>query len=295
MNSSRPDAERSFPCGSPDTQRQLADWIALFDQCAHKPSQKIVHRLRRATLRLQAEVEFGRRMLSPEDPAVHAVKLWSKQAKKLHRALGALREADVSLRKLNSLRKSVARSSPPSTLRQINRLERRIRRHRTEAAKRLPLQMKKLGRKLFPPGRELCGMLDLPKTWDGGSGEETVSNLVSGLAQEFVEIDRPHLHSFRKRSRELCVLAGICATTDPQARHAAAILKKMQTAAGQWHDWQTLAKEAERTFRRRYKTGDLLSILQALEGRSLQVALHFCRRSSAEWRSILDGNTFCNL
>jgi hypothetical protein len=166
-----------------------------------------------------------------------------------------------------------------------------MRRRRAEAAKRLPLQMKKLGGKLLPPGGEVCGLLDLPKKWAGGTGEETVSSLVAELVCEFGEVDRPLLHTLRKRSRELCVLSEICATTDPQAKRAAAILRRMQIAAGQWHDWQTLAEEAERIFYRRRKTGDLLSILRALEARSLQVALHFCRSSAEEWKSVLGGNT----
>jgi hypothetical protein len=56
----------------------------------------------------------------------------------------------------------------------------------------------------------------------------------------------------------------------------------MQSAVGEWHDWQGLAQLAGRTFRCRNTADGLAKLLEARAQESLRVALSLCRRTTAQ-------------
>jgi hypothetical protein len=90
---------------------QLESWRDSLDRCACKASRKRVHELRILTLRLQASLEFWLSEQPPDAQGVRAVKRWKTQGQKLRRALRPVRETDVYLERLASLR---GRPSRPS-------------------------------------------------------------------------------------------------------------------------------------------------------------------------------------
>jgi hypothetical protein len=63
----------------------------------------------------------------------------------------------------------------------------------------------------------------------------------------------------------------------------ASAFRQIHVAAGEWHDWQALALEADRVLRGHGKQDGLVPVLEALEGKALHRALGQCRRSAARY------------
>lgn len=78
-------------------QLQVREWRNLIAQCTRKPSRKRVHGLRSFTLRLQVALERSLLEQTPEPATLRAFKRWSREGKKLRRALEPIRDADVYL------------------------------------------------------------------------------------------------------------------------------------------------------------------------------------------------------
>ena len=67
------------------------------------------------------------------------------------------------------------------------------------------------------------------------------------LARRERALTEANLHQFRtgcKRIRYVAEMGG----DDPQARHIVELLKRVQDAVGDWHDWETLTQTAESLF-----------------------------------------------
>jgi CHAD domain-containing protein len=238
-----------------------------------------------ATLRLQAEVECWLRGQEPDAPAARAAKRWNKQGKKLRRVLNPVREADVSLAKLASLRATTAgppEGQPPcsrSCLRQIGELEARLAKERQTAATKLIAGIEDRRKRLERLSTELEAASP-PHPW-GCTGKDLLA-MIANFREEFPELNAKSLHPFRKRIKKARYLAEISAVADPLAGRQAATLKRMQSAAGEWHDWQGLAQQAGRAFRGHTKACGLTELLEARTRESLQDALGLCRRAMAQ-------------
>lgn len=85
-------------------RQRLEAWRTFLTQCGSKPSRKSVHALRALTLRLRVELEHFLPEQAENSAAAHAFQRWSKEAKKLRKALEPVRNADVYLARLASLR-----------------------------------------------------------------------------------------------------------------------------------------------------------------------------------------------
>jgi len=119
-----------------------------------------------------------------------------------------------------------------------------------------------------------------PCPW-GCSGKE-LRAMFASLREEFPELKAEILHNYRKGIKKVRYLAQISAVGDPLAARQAATLKNMQAAAGEWHDWQALAKQARRAFRGNARTCVLIQLLEARTQEHLKEALGLCRRSSTQ-------------
>ena len=73
-------------------------------------------------------------------------------------------------------------------------------------------------------------------------------------------------------------LAEMLAVDHPETRQPAASLKKMQSAIGEWHDWQQLARMSRRMHEGRKKHDELSELLESLTAESLEKALDVCER-----------------
>jgi CHAD domain-containing protein len=264
---------------------QVEAWRQSLELCGQKPSRKRVHSLRVATLRLQAGLEHWLRTQEPGPPDARAVKRWSEQGKKLRRALRPVREADVYLSKLASLHNPSAVPEEgqlplsPRCLRQIGKLEQRLAQKRQTAEKKLIARLEDRRERLGRLSQEMEAALAPPAPFRWGCSASEISGLVAGLAGEFSSLDSGNLHAFRKRIKKVRYLAGISAVPLPTTGRQA-VLKRIQAAAGEWHDWHVLAEEAGRVFRGR-KAGGLVQLLETLASKSLEEALGVCRHSMA--------------
>lgn len=285
---SLPPGGRLAVVAQPDWRRKVEAWRELLGQCCRKPSRKCVHVLRVATLRLQVELEYGLQQRPQEDVAARAARRWKKQAKKLRRALQPVREADVFLAKLASLRDSARETTEsqaaPSRhcLRQIGELEQKLKKRRQTAAKSLVVKIKDR----LPRLERLSADVEVAKTpqmlFSEAAAEDAVSKLVSGLAEKYPELNGENLHEYRKDIKRANYLAELFASAGSRAGEQAAVLKKMQVAVGEWHDLEMLGAVAAKTLGKHDTQDGVVDLVNALTASSLERALRQCRQSTAQ-------------
>ncbi len=279
-----PDSQPDAPLpGKTETHPQLEAWRELLDRFARKASPRRVHALRIATLRLQAALEHRLREQIQDAGEVRAVKRWNKHGKRLRRALEPVREADVCLELLGSLRDPTPepdghlpqRSS--LCLREIEALESSLKRRRAAAAEALLAEIEDHRKRLLQCSQQMEKALESYGT--GEPAAQAAGQLFDRLAGEFPELNGGNLHAYRKQLKTVRYLAETGA--DDEALRLAKACRKMLNAAGAWHDWQALAKEAKRRLPKRGKKDGLLAVLRTMEEEALRRALEICQRHAA--------------
>lgn len=263
----------------------IESWRKLLAQSRRKPGRKYVHNLRVATLRLQAAVEYWLSLPEADAAGTRVVQRWRRQGKKLRRALGPVRQADVSLDKLARV-SSWADSDadghpvfPRDSLRAIEDIERGVKRSRAAAAKKLAAVIERRRGHLNRLSRKVESALQRFVPAAEGDAAAIIRTQIAAAAAEFPTLDSENLHEFRKRIKKIRYLAEVFAPDDSAAAHQAATLKRMTGAVGEWHDWQALTEEAGRVDRGDSATAAAAEFLQAQAGRSLEQALKLCRQS----------------
>ncbi|HLY40414.1 MAG TPA: CHAD domain-containing protein [Terracidiphilus sp.] len=268
-----------------DTAAQLESWRRLLSECGRKPSRRRVHALRVATLRLQARVEHRLEQLPVEDPAKRSVSRWNKQAEKLREALSVVRETDVHLAKLAGLRKSVGDGSASRSrmsrvcLKEIASVEGRLERTRKRAAKKLAEEIDKRSERLERSSKELTKAPVPDDLLTARSDPGELQAMISGLAGRVPALDAKSLHEFRKRVKTVRYVAEMAAPDDAHCAQQVTALRTMQSALGDWHDCQSLSKEACRIIKHGAEQGGLVELLETLTGESLENALTVCRKT----------------
>jgi CHAD domain-containing protein len=268
-------------------------WRGQLEDCLRKPKKKSVHGLRVATLRLGAEVEQRLESQKPV-PTSHAAKRWQNQAKKLRHALGGVREIDVHLAKLDGLRETLAptndympRSSRQSE-RRIAALERTLKQDRRAAAKALSATIEARFDRLLGASRALEAELRSQSPVEKMPEAHSILSMVGKLASDFPSLDTNSLHDFRKRVKKVRYQADLLASSDPALAALAGVLKRMQDAIGEWHDWQALAKLARKLVGHS-DSGGLQEMLATMADTSLEKALSFCARELAHFQRASSG------
>ncbi len=272
---------------------RLAAWRDLLAPSSRKATRKRVHALRVVTLRLQAELERDLADLPSASHQAQAILRFSKQAEKLRRALGPVRELDVWIGKLRDLRASLSETgayvprSMHACTRGIERLEERLKKKRNSAERKLVAEIGGRGGHLLGASEEV---------------EEALSEYVfaeeEGIARELVErfrtvtadfstFDEENLHEFRKRIKTVRYLAEIHAGADRDCAQIALQMKKVQSAIGEWHDWQELARNAHHGHRAKIRA--LAELLDTLVAESFETAVSTVHRISA--RLLGEGTT----
>lgn len=256
-------------------------WKELLEQCGRKPTRKYVHGLRVVTLRLQAELENELCELPHASHSAQAMLRFGKQADKLRQALGPVRELDVWIGKLQKLRSGLSQSTgyvPRSTeecVRQMERMEDRLKKKRRAAGQKLVAQIAKRGANLRDAGDAIHDLV-------GDQGHVADLEAFKGILNQFVAViagfasfDEENLHDFRKRIKKIRYLAEIHQVVDPACDRIAAQLKKLQAAIGEWHDWQALASTARQgRHARETELGELLDSLTVESGEAAVAACH---------------------
>jgi CHAD domain-containing protein len=276
----------------PERHPQLEAWRELLSRCARKASPKRVHALRIATLRLQAALEYRLREQTPDAGGVRAVKRWMKHGKRLRRALEPVREADVYLELLNSLRDQAAGPDglmlrcSSRCLREIEVLESKFKRRRSTAADALQTEIEDHRKQLEKCNQQMKKTLEPYETTEPAA--QAARPLFDRLLREFAELSGGNLHAYRKQLKTVRYLAET--GTDVEALRLAKSCRKMLNAAGAWHDWQVLAKEAKQRLPKRGKEDGLLAVLRTMEQEALRRALNICQRHAARLLASRSGN-----
>jgi CHAD domain-containing protein len=270
----------------PIREPQVQSWLELVEQCSERPSRKRVHLLRSATLRLMAVQELRLRGHAAGAEAERAFDRWKKEGKKLRRALSPLRDADVHRERLAAFGEELAARLGAEPLkkgrylREIGLVDGRLQELRKAKSVELEEWLDHRRKHLFRLSREMETALSAPPASAVESTAEAALQLLASLNAEFPHLDGANLHDYRKRLKAAVYLAELSAGFDPQARQLAATLRKMQDAAGQWHDWEALAREAARVLSGEDETGGLASLLGKTAEKALRQTLSLCRRST---------------
>src|SRR6185437_8352021 len=155
------DSAQSPPDVQLEFRRQIRVWRELLAHCGRKPGRKAVHNLRVTTLRLQAALEFSLSSLGAGSSPAKSEERWSRQAKKLRRALGPVRRSDVSLDQLAKIRGwaehpySAPAVFPKEYLSVIEKIEGTVTHRRKAAAKKLTAEIERRCKRMNHLSRKL--------------------------------------------------------------------------------------------------------------------------------------------
>ncbi len=276
---------KACQAGADTLNHRVAAWVELLARCGTKPTRKRVHALRVSTLRLQAELERDVSELPHASHQAQAMLQFGKQAEKLRQALGPVREIDVWIGMLRGLRASLNKSgeyvprSIQECLRGVDRFEDQLRRKRRTAAKKLVASIEKKSGRFGEAAERLEATPEesrLPDTT--GIARELVAQFVRARV-EFPVLDEANLHDFRKRIKTVRYLADLHADADRECARIAAQMRKLQSAIGEWHDWQALAGETRRLHRAWSKP--LAELLESLSKETFEAALEMAHSVTA--------------
>lgn len=270
----------------PEWQRQFETWRELLGDCGRKAGKKRVHMLRTVTLRLQAELESWQRDRGPDNPNERSARRWSKQADKLRKALSPVRDLDVYLEMLDGMRSPEATAAGDTCqasqdcLREIDKLERRLKQKRASAEKDLLAEIANRRERLERWSKQMQAALagEAARPWV--DTKDAIGELLAGMTKAAPNLSAETLHAFRKSAKSARYLAEFSAASERVA-HQATLFKKMQNTAGEWHDWQTLAERARHILGSDDREG-LVRLIEAVADRSLEKALDKCRRLTAQ-------------
>jgi len=273
------------------TLRDRVDaWRELLDECGRKPTRKRVHALRVVTLRIQAELEHEVAELPHASHQAQAMLRFGKLAEKLREVLAPVREFDVWIGKLQRVRVSLDRTSgyvPRSTqecIRQIERMEDRLKKKRRSAGQKLVAQIAKRGNN-FAAVRDDVNQAASDCRHDGDPhAVDTILQQFAAVAQDFPAFDQENLHEFRKRIKKVRYLAEIHQNADPVCRRIASHVKKAQTAIGEWHDWHVLARAARDG--RRARDVELGELLDSLAAETFEQAIAVCHGTNVRMHEL---------
>jgi CHAD domain-containing protein len=283
-SNSRTTSHPHASANQPEKVKKLTLWKRLLVRCGRKPTRKRVHDLRTVTLRIQAELEYRLQGEWMDEEVRRIAQRWCTQAEKLRGALAQVREADVWVAMLANLHEAVERPggySPRSNrgcVSQIEQLEEKIKQKRGSWEKMLIGKIEDRRKRLDKLSDELEQEVSLQQLEAEGAG--TIIDKLAKVAVEFPLLNADNLHEFRKSIKSVRYLAEIFGTNSPQAKKQAAMLKKMQTAVGTWHDWEALARRAQNAGGSKQSYADLAELLETLTAESLDKAIDVCERTT---------------
>jgi CHAD domain-containing protein len=256
---------------------QLGAWRRLVDFCGRKPTRKRVHALRVITLRVQAEMDLDLAELPRASHQAQAILEFGRQGERLRKVLGPVRELDVWIGKMQGLREALAESTgylPKSTracIRQIERLELRLKEQRKQSEKKLILAIGKRKDNFNEAAEEIDRTVHLHAHETDAAAEKMIRARFADVARDFPVFDEVNVHDFRKRIKMVRYLAEIH-SSDSACAQIAAQMKKLQSVIGEWHDWQVLGEDV----REKHRMKDLAELLQTIAAESLEMALTTC-------------------
>jgi CHAD domain-containing protein len=268
------------------TQELFRKQDQLLAKSRAKPLPDRVHHIRTTARRLESLLD----VLYPEPTA--RVRKLRRGLKRLRRRAGEVRDIDVQILALRNL--NIGREAERKA-----RLMQALVEMRADGEQRLVTllqdkKIRKLRRRLQRTAAEIAaaampanGAATAAPAWVEFNAASASLRMFAGVIRQTKTLTAETLHPFRtacKRVRYLAEMAG----PEPAAKRIVDLLKRIQDAAGDWHDWVTLTATAEQVFRH---DGALVSALhnvtQAKFHEALAVATAAKRELMAMYRALL--------
>lgn len=215
----------------------------LLNQVADKPQPDAVHQFRTTARRIEALLEA----LSP-DPDKNQRRL-TKRVVKLRRRAGRVRDIDVQMAALRSLK--IGRDAQRK-----DRLMQALADLRSKREKRLVSALDKETirevRKRLRKAAKSLSLFAEPAAMDGALDAAAPFDPVATSLRMFVRVARAqgaplredNLHAYRLETKHVRYVAEM-AGEDQTAQKIVAELKRMQDTIGEWHDWLVLTQRAQ--------------------------------------------------
>jgi CHAD domain-containing protein len=215
--------------------RQVLQLKAAIADCLKKPTPKRVHRLRSTTRRIEATLQLL--VLSSGISRIQKKsKLLERSLRKVRRAAGTVRDADVHSDLLDAYNRT------PDAKRLRDDIAAARKKAEGKLTKRLEQEQKKIELGLNNLEALLTPVIDLNL-----SGTKLITVTQTWFAENVRGLDPEHdqdLHSLRKASKTARYLAETGVDASKAAASLAARFEAAQKSLGEWHDHFLLLHEA---------------------------------------------------
>lgn len=241
------------------------DLARFVSKLSENVSEKGVHRLRTTIRRVETLVNYATPKLGKkQQKALDEIRALRKRA-------GKVRDLDIQIALLSSIGNGSASADRRTLTEALKKKRAKQVRRLTSATEKLTGSklFLRLGRMAEGPGNE--------KDRNGSGQLEQVWQQLSQLAVQHSSrpVLRPaRLHELRIQLKLLRYQAELAGDT-PEQKDLVDELKSVQDAIGEWHDWEMLARSAEKHF------NDRLSCALLVEIRSLLAARYSAAGSAA--------------
>jgi CHAD domain-containing protein len=198
-----------------------------------EPKPRAVHQLR-TTIR-----RFETLLPAADETSPGAERRLRKQLDRLRKRAGKVRDADVHLQALATLARGSAGEA-------YERVREALKKEREKRQKRLARALAaERERGLLKRLRQVVGHAAVHPSAGAEDGERILALVRERFARALeaaTPLGAENLHAFRIQTKRLRYLAE---SAGPGAATTVAQLKRVQDAAGAWHDWLTLCQRAE--------------------------------------------------
>lgn len=225
-------------------------------RCAHDPDVDAVHDSRTGTRRIGATLEAALRNSglheeNRDDPRVAAARAWERLLKKVRRAAAPVRDLDVQRRLLKDLAPENVAGQVADVrgelVKQAETLDHALHAERDERVEPLKKSATKWAEKL---DEEFSGFAEAmargrSRRTRKPDAARVALDAFARLSARMQQLHAGNLHDFRKGVKRARYMAEADAG-DARADAVAKVLKRLQDAIGDWHDWVMLAEEADK-------------------------------------------------
>ncbi|MBZ5512939.1 MAG: CHAD domain-containing protein [Acidobacteriia bacterium] len=271
-----------------DNARSLA-LIRKLDRSLAKADEPLaperVHLIRTTARRLEALLE------TRGSGADRKQRRLRKRLKRLRRKAGGVRDIDVQIAALRKLKIGRELERKARLMQALN--EQRSQREQGLAKALADKDVQKVRKALHRWSAGISSAKPgVPAAPTGmGKYDEVAASLrrFASLARQVRTLTPENLHAYRTRCKRIRYVAEMAGNV-PEAKRIVGQLKRMQDAAGDWHDWQTLTQTAESLFSRALESG-LVAALRNVTNAKFVQARGVCQEARrallAEYRAML--------
>lgn len=243
-------------------QRLAGDFSRSVGKLKHEISPKSVHRLRTTIRRVESLIDYVRPELGKKQRKI------LKELASLRRRAGRVRDLDVQAGLLDA----IANGSTAADRRALKEF---LSRKRERQAQRLATAVGNRSPRLLA---RIKASLMAEEANAPDAAANPLDQARAGLAKLAIklqasELKPKRLHEVRIKLKRIRYLAEVAEESADQARFLEQ-MKSVQDSIGEWHDWETLAKTADKLF------GDRMNCALLVEIQSLFSARYSAAASS---------------